>query len=329
VSAVPRVVLISDVFRLDPESAGLVASAGFLPIPRHDLVHRATTPELAEALDDAWAVVAGSERYDMALLDQAASLRAIARPGVGFDAIDVTAASRNGIAVLTTPGANDTAVAEHAVGLILAVLRRLREHDVHLRAGGWRSDSLSRDIQGTHIGILGLGAIGQGVARRLRGFGPHLMATDPQADSAVCRELGIEVVSLDELAARSEVLSIHVPLSAATERLVDARIIGLMPRGSIIVNTARGRIVDEAAMIHALRSGHLAGAGLDVYEHEPIAPDHPLLGMSTVILTAHAASFSRGAVRKMVTATIAGLVDLRDGRTPPGCINPAAVRPQP
>jgi lactate dehydrogenase-like 2-hydroxyacid dehydrogenase len=329
VSAASRVVLISDVFRLDPDSVGLVADAGFQPIPRHDLVHRATTDELVDALGDAWAVVAGAERYQLALFDQVPSLRAIARPGVGYDAIDVDAASRHGIAVMTTPGANDVSVAEHAVALILAVLRRLQEHDAHLRSGGWRSDALSRDVQGRRIGILGLGAIGKGVARRLRGFGPQLLATDPYADPAVCAELGIELVPIEELAARSDVLTIHVPLSAATERLVDARIIERMPRGSILVNTARGRIVDEAAMIEALRSGHLGGAGLDVYADEPIAPDNPLIGLPGVVLTAHAASFSEGAVRKMVEATVRGLVDLRDGRVPPNCINPAAVRSQP
>lgn len=321
-----RVVLISDVARLDPEGATHFTDAGFEPLPRHDLVHVGSPDQLRTALDGAWAVVAGSERYDRELIRALTSLRAIARPGVGYDAIDVEAATQRGVAVLTTPNTNDESVADHTVALMLTVMRRILEHDATLRAGGWRSASLARDLSAARVGIVGLGSIGRGVARRLAGFGARLMATDPYADQAFCRELGVELVALDELASRSDVLTIHVPFIPETERLIDERIIQSMPPGSIIVNTARGRIVDEVAMVAALRSGHLAGAGLDVFAAEPIGRGHPLVGLPNVVLTAHAAAFSREAIRKMLVATVAGLSELARGEIPRGLVNLRAIR---
>lgn len=321
-----RVVLVSDVARLDPDGPALFEAAGFEPVVRHDLVHVGSPAELLVALDGAWAVVAGSEEYGSKVIDGLSSLRVIARPGVGYDAIDVDAATRRGVAIITTPNMNDESVADHTVALMLAVLRRVIEHDTLVRAGGWRSANLARDLHATRVGIVGLGSIGRGVARRLAGFGTTLMAADPQADPSFCRELGIAIVELDELAARSDVLSVHVPLVPATEGLIDDRIIGLMPRGSVIVNTARGRIIDERAMLAALRSGHLAGAGLDVFATEPIGADHPLVSLPNVVLTAHAAAFSREAIRGMLVATVDGLLAMARGDIPRGCVNPTAIR---
>ena len=306
----PRVVLISDVFKRQPAAADMVAEAGFEPVERYELVHRATAAELLDALGSAWAVVAGSERYSRDLIERLPDLHAIARPGVGVDAIDLDAASRAGIAVLTTPGANDDSVADHAIALMLAVLRKLAQHDAAVRAGHWRDAPTGRDLTGLRVGILGLGAIGRAVARRLVGFRCELAATDPAPDAAFCREMGIELVDIDELAARSDVLTVHTPLLETTRALVNADVLALLPVGAILVNTSRGPVVDEVALIDALRRRSLAGAGIDVFAREPMPADHPLARLDNVVLTGHVASLSEQGISRLAKATIANLVSL-------------------
>jgi phosphoglycerate dehydrogenase-like enzyme len=279
---------------------------------------------LMQALDGSWAVVAGSEPYTDAVFAAAPSLRAVARFGAGYDAIDVEAATAHGVAVCAIPGANAEAVADLALGLMLACVRRIGELDRAVRAGLWRPAGLSGDLAGATVGIVGLGTIGRGVARRLTGFGCRLLAVDPVADAAFCTRHGIELGDLDAVLPLVDVLTLHAPLIPSTRHLLDARRLALVRPHAVVVNTARGPLIDQAALVDALREGRLAGAGLDVFEREPIAPDDPLLSLPNVVLTGHSASFTEGAARRMGAAVADQLRELLAGRLPAQCLNPEA-----
>lgn len=319
---VTRVVVISDAFRLDDGGLGRLAAAGFAVVPRYDLTHRGTPEALEDAMDGCWAVVAGSEQYPADLLRRAASLRVIARPGVGVDAVDVVAARELGIAVLTTPGANDESVADHTLALMLAQRRRIVEHDAATRAGRWRSAPPGRDLAGATVGIVGLGAIGRAVARRLAGFGCTILAVEPDPDPAFCESFGIEVGTLDDVAPRLDILTVHLPANQATAGIISRRVLGLLPDGATVVNTSRGSVMDEVALADLIREGHLGGAALDVFADEPVRSDNPIAGLADIVMSPHVAAFSREAIQRMCDATIANLVMIRSGGTPLGIVNP-------
>lgn len=228
-----------------------------------------------------------------AMMARAPRLRLIQKWGVGYDKIDVAAAERHGIAVAITAGANAPTIAEHAVLLMLAVLRRLVVADRALREGRWIPGELrpkSRTLRGATVGILGFGNIGRAVARQLRGFGSRVIYHDAKGrvDASV-PDFGASFVGMDELLATSDVLTLHCPGGGANRRLFDARRIAAMKRGAVLINTARGELVDEEALADALGSGHLSGAGLDVYDGEPLRADSRLRGFENVVLTPHSA----------------------------------------
>jgi D-3-phosphoglycerate dehydrogenase len=324
----PLVIVISDAFRLDPLAITRLESAGFEVRARHDLAGHASPEALGDALKGAWAVVAGVERYSGELIDGLRDLRAIARPGVGYDAIDIHAAGRRGIAVLTTPGANDDSVADHTLALMLAVCRRLVENDQATRRGEWRTVPIARDLAGASVGILGLGAIGRAVAMRLSGFGCELRAVEPNPDWAFCRRYGIEILDLHTVAARSTILTVHLPLTPSTAGFVDRAVLWGLPRAAILVNTSRGRIVHEDALLEALLEGQLGGAGLDVFADEPIASGHPLTRIASALLTPHIGALTEGAVKRMVDMTISNLCAWRDGEMPASCVNAEGMIPR-
>jgi phosphoglycerate dehydrogenase-like enzyme len=315
------VVVISEAFALDGPDAAEVIGDGFDLVDRRDLVHRGTEDQLVSALDGAWAVVAGSERYTAGVLGRSHSLRVVARPGVGVDAVDVVAASRQGIAVVVTPGANDESVADLALALMLAGARRLVELDARTRSGSWRPPWLGRELYRATVGIVGLGAIGQAVARRLRGFECRIMATEPRPDRAACEQLGIELAELHEMLPQVDIVTLHVPLMPATRGLIGERELGLLQPHALIVNTARGGIIDEAALVAALRDGRIGGAALDVFEHEPLEGGDVLANLSSVTLSPHHAAFTRQAVARMARMTADSLIELAAGRIPSTCVN--------
>jgi glyoxylate reductase len=233
-------------------------------------------------------------RVDEALLRRAPSLRIVANAVVGVDNIDLAACRERGVVVTNTPDVLTDATADLALALILATVRRLPSAEASLRAGefhGWRFwDYLGGDLAGATLGILGMGRIGQAVARRARAFGMRIIYTNRSpVQEAIEQELVATRVDLTELLETSDVLSLHAPLSAESRHLLDAEALRRMKRGSILINTARGALVDEGALVEALRAGHLAGAGLDVYEEEPAV--HPgLLELPNVILLPHIGS---------------------------------------
>lgn len=251
----------------------------------------------------------------------------IVRYATGFDGIDLEAATRLGIRVTRVPEYCDAEVADHVLALALALWRRLPQYDAHVARGGWewRHAAPGRRFADATFGFLGFGRKARAAAQRARALGCGLLAYDPHLDAARIAEWGAEPVALDDLFRRADVLSIHAPLTPDTERLVDARALGLLPRGAIVVNTARGRIVDEAALAAALDAGHLAGAGLDVLSEEPPPADHPLLGRDDIIVTPHAAWYSEQAERQCRELGTRFAIEALRGLESEGLVNPEAL----
>lgn len=301
-----------------------LSDCGLEVIERFDLDDLADDVTLLEGLQDAWAVIAGSEAYPRSVVEELPSLRAIARWGSGYDRIDVEAATRSGVAVLTAPGANAEPVADCALLLILACVRRLRAVDAAVRSGIWRQPELTGDLTGATVGVVGLGAIGQAVVRRLRGFDCRVLGTDPAAEPSHCREMGIELLSLMDLLAQADVITLHVPRTLATRGLIGPPQLAAMRGGAILVNTSRGEVIDEEALLVALQSGRLGGAGLDVFSQEPLPVGHPLTQFDNVVVSGHAASFTALAAQRTAESVVENVRLAARGALGPGCINPNA-----
>jgi D-3-phosphoglycerate dehydrogenase / 2-oxoglutarate reductase len=254
------------------------------------LTHDKLPDGLPAALADADALVVRSAvQVDDALMEHAPKLRVIGRAGVGVDNIDADAATRRGIVVMNTPGANAVAVAELTIGLMLALARKLPTANSTMHAGKWEKKSLQgAELRGKTLGILGLGKIGLEVAKRARGFGLELIGSDPFVSAAVARENGIKLVTLEELFADSDYLTLHVGLTPQTASIINAKTLAAMKKGVRIINCARGELLDDAALVAALKSGHVGGAALDVFTVEP-PKDSPYALLDNVILTPHIA----------------------------------------
>jgi D-3-phosphoglycerate dehydrogenase / 2-oxoglutarate reductase len=323
----PRILLISAGTLHTRERLRPLEAAGFELMGHHELDNTRNEAALTDALDGAWATIAGSESYTRAVLEGAPSLKAIARFGVGYDRIDVSAATERGVVVLAVPGGNADSVADFALTLMLACLRRLRAVDEAVRSGEWRLTTLSADLASATVGIVGLGRIGRAVARRLAGFGCRMLAVESEPDLDFCARLDIELAALDDVLPEVDVLTLHVPLTAETRHLIGARELAVMRPEAVVVNTCRGGVIDEAALIDALESGRISGAGLDVFEEEPLPTDHPLSRLPNVVLSGHASTFTRLSVQRITDALVAGLLDFHGGRLPTGCVNPEALLP--
>ena len=322
-SARPRVVLLSSLAKLGREQLDPLKAA-FELVERFDLDATRDEVALVDGLEGAWAVVAGSETYTERVLSGLPQLQLIVRCGVGFDGIDVPAATARRVAVATTPDANSDGVADLTLALMLACLRRIAVGDRYVRSGGWRLPGLCGDLTGATVGVVGLGRVGRNVVRRLVGFGCQVLAYEPYPDVDFCAEHGVELAELDALLPHVDVLSIHVPLTDETYRLLGARQLALLKPTAILVNTSRGSVLDEPALVEALVAGRIAGAALDVYDHEPLDSTHPLAALDNVVLSAHAASFTRLSVARMLASASASLFAAAAGELPLGCVNPEA-----
>jgi D-3-phosphoglycerate dehydrogenase len=254
------------------------------------LTHDQLRDGLPAALADADALVVRSAvQVDDALMEHAPKLRVVGRAGVGVDNIDADAATRRGIVVMNTPGANAVAVAELTLGLMLALARKVPAANASMHAGKWEKKNLQgAELRGKTLGILGLGRVGLEVARRARGFGLEIVGSDPFVSPAVARENGIKLATLDELIAGSDYITLHVGLTPQTAGVVNAKSLAAMKRGVRIINCARGELIDDAALVAALTSGHVAGAALDVFQEEPVK-NSPYAELENVILTPHIA----------------------------------------
>ncbi|MBL8958403.1 MAG: phosphoglycerate dehydrogenase, partial [Gemmatimonadetes bacterium] len=221
-------------------------------------------------------------------LAKADRLKAIGRAGVGVDTIDVDAASARGIPVLTAPAGNTIAAAELTMALLLAVARKVPAADRSMKAGEWDRKSFNGiELYGKTLGLVGAGRIGGQVAKRARAFGMQVMVYDPYLTPERAMELDVRLAPLTEVIAQADVLSVHVPLTEATANLIGASQLASMKKGALLLNVARGGVVNEQALLDALTSGHLAGAALDVYEQEPLGKDSPLRSLPNVVMTPH------------------------------------------
>jgi len=268
-------------------------------------------------------------RFDTRSIPADGRLRLVARFGVGYDNVDLEACTRAGVAVTITPDGVRRPVAVSVLTLMLALAGRLVQKDRLTRQGpsGWaaRSGFMGTGLTGRTFGQLGLGNIGAETIRLIAPLEMRVVAHDPYADPAVAATLGVELVELEALFEAADVLSIGAPLTEATRGLVDARLIGLMKPTAFLINTARGPILDQAALTAALREGRIAGAGLDVFETEPPAPDDPLLSLDNVILTPHALCWTDECFAGIGADDVRAVLAVKAGRVPTGVVNRAVL----
>jgi D-3-phosphoglycerate dehydrogenase len=244
--------------------------------------------------------------------------------GVGYDAIDVPAATRRGIALTVTPGANADAVAEYTVALMLALTRHVPEVDAIARRGEWKT-VFGNSLYGKTLGIIGAGDIGRRVVRNLSGFAMRVLAYEPHPSEEFAKAYGVAYCSLEQLLRESDYISIHCPLTAETHHLLSEGAFAMMKASARVVNCARGEIVDEAALCRALAERRIAGAALDVYEQEPFARGNPLFGLDNVVLSPHIAGMTYECRKNVIEMAFQNIIDLAEGRKPLGLINPEAL----
>jgi D-3-phosphoglycerate dehydrogenase len=257
-----------------------------------------SSTEVAGLLPGVDGYIAGLDVIDRPALQCADRLKVIARYGVGVDTVDLQAAKEKQIVVTNTPGANSVSVAELALGLMISLVRQLPEAIAATRRGQFpRLNGIS--LEGKTIGIIGLGSIGKQLARRLAGFDCRILAYEPYPDREFAEKNHVELVSMDELLSSADFVTLHLPSMPETRGMVDAGFLGKMKPGAFLVNTARGELVDEGALLEALKSGRLRGAALDVLAQEPPDPAHPLLALPQVIATPHIGSQTDGATNAM------------------------------
>ncbi len=289
-----------------------------LPPPREVL--------LAEARQSDGLLTLLTDRLDEPLLAQAPTLRAVSNMAVGYDNIDVAACTARRIPVGNTPGVLTETTADFAFALLMGLARRVAEADTYVRAGNWRTWEpgllLGSDVHGATLGLVGLGAIGEAVARRARGFGMRLLYVNRRARPELEVELGLTRVDKATLLTESDFVSLHVPLNTETRHWLGRAELAAMKPGALLVNTARGPVVDQAALAEALASGHLGGAALDVTDPEPLPPNDALLNLPNVLLAPHIASASHATRGRMASMAVDNLLAALEGRKPPHCVNP-------
>ena len=267
-----------------------------------------TEAEMCEAIADADAVIIGVDPLNEQVLRHASKLRAISKYGVGTDNIDLAWAEQAGIPVAVAAGANSDSVADYAMALMLAVARRVVQIDRQCRARNWQKfNTLS--MYGKTLGLVGLGAIGRGVARRAAGFGMKILAYDVVWNEGAARELGIEYAPVERILREADFVSLHLPLTDGTRHMIGQKELAMMKPTAVLVNTARGGIVDEAALLEALRRQAIYGAGIDVFEQEPPAEDG-WFTLDNVVIGCHCSASTLEAVDAMGTISAQNLIDL-------------------
>ncbi len=288
------------------------------PVPREILSQEVST------VDGLLSMLA--DRIDGQLFASAPRLRVVSNMAVGFDNIDVTAATQRGIMVTNTPGVLTEATADLAWALLMAAARRVVEGDNLVRRGEWRGWSplfmCGQDIYGATLGIIGMGRIGQAVARRARGFGMRVLYHKRNRDLEAERELGLEYAGLEQLLRNSDYVSLHCPLTPETKNLLGDREFALMKPTTVLINTARGPVVDENALYRALSDKTIWAAGLDVFNVEPIPPDHPLLALDNLVVAPHVGSATYSTRASMAMMAARAVVQGTTGHVPESLLNP-------
>jgi D-3-phosphoglycerate dehydrogenase len=271
-------------------------------------------------------VAAARTRYDGALMDRVPTLRVIARMGIGYDNVSLAEATRRGIAVCNVPDGPTISTAEHSVMLLLATVKRLNKWQSAVKAdrqvdyfGAYDGE----ELYGLRLGLIGLGRIGLRVAAAALALGMMVTAHDPFVNADLAAQAGVELVpALEELLATADVVSLHLPLTSETHHLINAQRLALMKPGAFLVNTSRGGLVDEAALLHALETGHLGGAGMDVFEIEPPTSRHPLLHRNDIVFTPHVAGGTRASKDRLWGSALSQVLDVLRGKRPEHLVNP-------
>jgi phosphoglycerate dehydrogenase-like enzyme len=281
-----------------------------------------TVAELLPQLVGIHAVLAGMDPFNAEVLasKEAAQLKIISRWGIGIDAIDLPAAAKMGVVVANTPGLLNEAVADYAMGMLLAMARRIPQGWHSLKGGQWESE-WGPDLGGKTLGLVGCGGIGQAVAKRAKGFDMRLIGHDPMPSQAA-KDLGIEFISLDGLLAEADFVSLHSALTPQTRGMIGEAQLRAMKPSAMLINTARGAVIDEPALARALKEEWIAGAALDVFVVEPLPGDHPLHAVPNLLLTPHQASLGYGSGAKVSMASVDAVLDVRAGRKPRWVVNP-------
>lgn len=284
-----------------------------------------TEDEMIDILQGIDGAIVSIDPFTPRVLGAAKQLKVVSRTGVGYDAIDVKAATENGVAVCIALGSNNRAVADYALGLLLTCSRRLLENLTEVRKGSWKRYQ-GRDVAGATIGIVGLGAIGKEVAKRARGFDMRILAYDVYRDEAFAAEHGVTYVPLEKLLRESDYVTLHILLNEQTRHMINAERLALMKPTAYLINTARGGIVDTRALYEALKEKRIAGAALDVFEQEPLEADNPLMELDNVYLSPHAAGQTEQAMRSMGIMAADNVIAALKGERPAGIVNPEVLR---
>lgn len=294
--------------------------------PSHDEI-------IEMAVDCQGLVTLLSDPIDSRLINGLPNLKVIAQYAVGYDNIDVDEATKRGIIVTNTPGVLTETTADLAWALIMATARRIVEADRYIRNGKWNVAwgpelLLGTDIHDSTLGIIGMGRIGQAVARRAQGFNMRVLyysRSHSESNTALANKIGARSTNLETLLRESDIVSLHVPLTSETHHLIGKKELGMMKQDSILVNTSRGQVIDQEALYEALSSGNIGGAGLDVYQEEPISKDDPLLLLENVVLVPHIGSASRNTRATMSMMCAKNIIAALNGEKPPNIINPEVL----
>ncbi len=288
-----------------------VQGPSYVGIPSEDDV----TDSLLQIMPEITGVILGGQPINRRVIESSPELKVIARTGVGFDAVDHAAAAEHGVAVTITPYANADSVAEFAMLLALALSRQLLGNHESVAAGSFQR-VMGRDIFGQTIGIVGLGRIGRRVAERAQAFGMKVIANEAYPDMEFVNARGIELTDVNDLVGRADVITLHAPNTPETFHLINSERLALMKPTTLVVNTARGQLVDERALAAALRSGQIGGAGLDVFESEPLEDDSPLRGLDNLIMAPHVAGVTSESTMRMSEDAARTVVDVLAGSWP-------------
>lgn len=308
------------------EIGGRTPAADILDAAGFDWTHSYGGPHWEDdatrvALRGVSAILAGSEHFDATTLEDTDALQVIARNGVGYDKVDLDYCTNRGIVVTYAPGVMADAVADLTFALLLAMVRHVATGDRAVKAGDYNVP-IGEDLPSMTLGLLGCGRIGAETVRRAKGFRMRVLVHDPFVDADSLQQMGVEPVDRATLLAEADAISLHVPLSADNANIVDAEFLGSMKRGSYLINTARGGLVDETALIDALQSGQLAGAGLDCQASEPpVGVSAQLVGLDSVVATPHSGSLTITARIRMAQMAARSIVDVLQGRVPEQVVN--------
>jgi len=306
---------------------GLKILENIAEIKRNPYNRSMTEEELIQNLKDADAVVLGIDKCSRKVIESLEHMRVIGRHGVGLDNVDLNAATEKKIIVTYTPHVNADSVADHTWALILTLARKIIPADASTKAGRWEGPKfIGIELSGKTIGILGLGAVGQRVAKRAKGFDMNILYYDKRRNKALEREIGVNYVNLEQLLRESDILTIHAALTSETRRMIGTRELRMMKKTALLINTARGEIIDEKILVKALREGWIVGAALDVFEREP---PKQLLKIGNVVLTPHMSSYTFEALRRMDTMVAEDIVKVLTGGKPEHVANPKVYEKRP